>query len=71
MPTNSWLVASATIPRPEFASRSRPAHGKTAEKRLRDTCTQVLAGMGDTIKDRLPEFRRHFNDDEGGTSRKD
>ncbi|MGH7935461.1 MAG: hypothetical protein ACREF8_00445 [Chthoniobacterales bacterium] len=26
---------------------------KTAEKRMRDTCSQVLAGMGDVLKDRL------------------
>ncbi len=26
---------------------------KNAEKRMRDTCSQVLAGMGDVLKDRL------------------
>ena len=26
---------------------------KAAEKRLRDTCSEVLAGMGDTLKSRL------------------
>jgi hypothetical protein len=26
---------------------------KSAEKRLRETCAEVLAGMGDTLKERL------------------
>ena len=37
---------------------------KAAEKRLRDTCSDVLAGMGDTLKQRLLGLSTDFSADE-------
>jgi len=61
--TNSWLVASATT----LGQNSQvilDQLAKKAEKRMRDTCSQVLAGMGDTIKEKLLGISTHFNDAE-------
>jgi hypothetical protein len=50
--TNAWLLASAaTLGQNSQSVLDNLA--KTAEKRMRDTCSQVLAGMGDVLKDRL------------------
>ena len=50
--TNSWLLASAaTLGQNSQAVLDTLA--RTAEKRLRDTCSRVLAGMGDTLKQSL------------------
>jgi len=50
--TNAWLLASAAT----LGQNSQEVLdnlAKTAEKRMRDTCSQVLAGMGDVLKDKL------------------
>jgi hypothetical protein len=50
--SNSWLLASAAT-LGQNSQAMLDALGKAAEKRIRDTCAEVLAGMGDTIKERL------------------
>ena len=50
--SNSWLLASATT-LGQHSQTVLDTIAKAAEKRLRDTCSQVLAGMGDTLKARL------------------
>jgi len=53
--TNAWLLASAaTLGQNSQAVLDSLA--KTAEKRMRGTCSQVLAGMGDILKDRLTDI---------------
>jgi hypothetical protein len=50
--SNSWLLASAT----NLGQNSQAIMdtlAKAAEKRLKETCAEVLAGMGDTLKERL------------------
>ena len=50
--SNTWLLASATT----LGQRSQAVLdtlAKSAEKRMRETVADVLAGMGDTLKDRL------------------
>ena len=50
--SNSWLLASATT-LGQHSQTVLDTIAKAAEKRLRDTCSEVLAGMGDTLKSRL------------------
>jgi hypothetical protein len=50
--SNSWLLASATT-LGQHSQTVLETIAKAAEKRLRETCSEVLAGMGDTLKDRL------------------
>jgi hypothetical protein len=58
--TNGWLLASAaTLGQNSQAVLDSLA--KTAEKRMRETCSQVLAGMGDTLKERLLGISTTFN----------
>jgi hypothetical protein len=58
--TNAWLLASAaTLGQNSQAVLDSLA--KTAEKRMRDTCSQVLAGMGDVLKDRLMGISTAFS----------
>jgi hypothetical protein len=60
--SNAWLLASATT----LGQNSQvvlDTLAKSAEKRLRDTCAQVLAGMGDTLKDRLLGISMNFSAD--------
>jgi len=50
--SNTWLLASATT----LGQRSQAVLdtlARSAEKRMRQTVADVLAGMGDTLKDRL------------------
>ena len=50
--SNTWLLASATT----LGQRSQAVLdtlAKSAEKRMRESVADVLAGMGDTLKDRL------------------
>ncbi len=50
--TNAWLLASAaTLGQNSQAVLDNLA--KTAEKRMRDTCSQVLSGMGDLLRNRM------------------
>jgi hypothetical protein len=50
--SNSWLLASATT-LGQHSQAVLETIAKAAEKRLRETCMEVLAGMGDTLKERL------------------
>lgn len=50
--SNAWLLASATT-LGQHSQTVLDTIAKAAEKRLRDTCSEVLAGMGDTLKARL------------------
>ena len=61
--SNSWLLASAaTLGQNSQAMLDTLA--KAAEKRIRETCAEVLAGMGDTIKDRLIGISTGFGPDD-------
>jgi hypothetical protein len=70
--SNSWLLASAaTLGQNSQAMLDTLA--KAAEKRIRETCADVLAGMGDTLKDRLLGISTKFapedeDDDLSGTA---
>ncbi|MFY9732071.1 MAG: hypothetical protein WB723_15380 [Candidatus Acidiferrales bacterium] len=63
--SNSWLLASATT-LGQHSQTVLDTIAKAAEKRLRDTCSEVLSGMGDTLKNRLLGLSADFrpNDDE-------
>ncbi|HXN72696.1 MAG TPA: hypothetical protein VN861_09120 [Candidatus Acidoferrales bacterium] len=61
--SNSWLLASATT-LGQHSQSVLDTIAKAAEKRLRDTCSQVLAGMGDTLKERLLGISTDMNADE-------
>jgi hypothetical protein len=61
--SNSWLLASATT-LGQNSQAILDTLAKSAEKRLRETCSDVLAGIGDTIKDRLMGISTGFSKDE-------
>jgi len=61
--SNSWLLASATT-LGQHSQAVLDTIAKAAEKRLRDTCKDVLAGMGDTLKERLIGLSGDFASDE-------
>jgi hypothetical protein len=50
--SNSWLLASATT-LGQHSQTVLDTLAKAAEKRMRESIAGVLAGMGDTLKDRL------------------
>ncbi len=50
--SNSWLLASATT-LGQHSQAVLDTLAKAAEKRMRESVAGVLAGMGDTLKDRL------------------
>jgi hypothetical protein len=50
--SNSWLLASATT-LGQHSQAVLDTIAKAAEKRLRETCSEVLGSMGDTLKARL------------------
>jgi PilZ domain len=50
--SNSWLLASATT-LGQHSQTVLDTIAKAAEKRLRETCSDVLGSMGDTLKARL------------------
>jgi len=64
--SNSWLLASAaTLGQNSQAMLDTLA--KAAEKRIRETCADVLAGMGDQLKERLLGISTRFTpEDESG-----
>ncbi|MGH9718132.1 MAG: hypothetical protein ACRD4R_15590 [Candidatus Acidiferrales bacterium] len=67
--SNSWLLASATT-LGQHSQAVLDTLAKSAEKRIRDTCADVLAGMGDTIKERLMGISGQFQEnDEDDTPR--
>jgi hypothetical protein len=61
--SNSWLLASATT-LGQNSQAILDTLAKSAEKRLRETCSDVLAGIGDTIKDRLLGISTGFSKEE-------
>ncbi len=61
--SNSWLLASATT-LGQHSQAVLDTLAKSAEKRIRDTCAEVLAGMGDTIKERLMGISGTFQEDD-------
>jgi hypothetical protein len=61
--SNSWLLASATT-LGQHSQAVLDTIAKAAEKRLRETCKDVLAGMGDTLKERLVGLSSDFESDE-------
>jgi hypothetical protein len=60
--SNSWLLASATT-LGQHSQAVLDTLAKSAEKRIRETCAEVLAGMGDTIKQRLAGISGQFDTD--------
>jgi hypothetical protein len=69
--SNSWLLASATT-LGQHSQTVLETIAKAAEKRLRETCSDVLAGMGDTLKERLMGMSTDFGaeDDEDDPPKK-
>jgi hypothetical protein len=69
--SNSWLLASATT-LGQHSQTVLETIAKAAEKRLRETCSDVLAGMGDTLKQRLLGMSTEFGaeEDENGPPKK-
>jgi hypothetical protein len=61
--SNSWLLASATT-LGQHSQAVLDTLARSAEKRIRDTCAEVLAGMGDTIKERLIGISGKFREDD-------
>ena len=61
--SNSWLLASATT-LGQHSQGVLDTLAKSAEKRIRETCAEVLAGMGDTLKERLIGISTRFNEEE-------
>jgi len=75
--SNSWLLASATT-LGQHSQAVIETLAQLAEKRLRDACSDVLAGMGDTIRQRLigisagigtPEKNAEKPEDKGSESK--
>jgi hypothetical protein len=61
--SNSWLLASATT-LGQHSQAVLDTLAKSAEKRIRETCAEVLAGMGDTLKERLLGISGQFDTNE-------
>jgi len=61
--SNSWLLASATT-LGQHSQAVLDTLAKSAEKRMRDTIAEVLAGMGDTLKNRLLGISTNFSSEE-------
>jgi len=61
--SNSWLLASATT-LGQHSQAVLDTIAKAAEKRLRETCSDVLGSMGDTLKARLLGLSSDFSAEE-------
>lgn len=61
--SNSWLLASATT-LGQSSQAVMDTLSRSAEKRLREVCAEVLAGMGDTLKERLLGISTGFSDED-------
>ncbi|MFZ0882779.1 MAG: hypothetical protein WAN14_05235 [Candidatus Acidiferrales bacterium] len=61
--SNSWLLASATT-LGQHSQAVLDTIAKAAEKRLRETCSEVLGTMGDTLKSRLLGLSTDFGPQE-------
>ncbi|GAC1619018.1 MAG: hypothetical protein PVS2B2_04210 [Candidatus Acidiferrum sp.] len=59
--SNSWMLAAAATL--DHQSRSViDTLAKTAEERLRETCSQVFAGIGDSLRERLQQIATSFTE---------
>jgi hypothetical protein len=58
--SNSWLLASATT-LGQHSQTVLDTIARAAEKRLRETCSEVLGTMGDTLKARLLGLSTDFS----------
>jgi hypothetical protein len=69
--SNSWLLASATT-LGQHSQSVLDTLAKAAEKRMRESIANVLAGMGDTLKDKLAGLSTDFSaeDDDDAPSGK-
>jgi hypothetical protein len=67
--TNGWLLASAAT-LGQNSQAVLDALSKAAERQLRDSCSRVLAGMGETLKDRLLGISTAFRTEEREESEK-
>jgi vacuolar-type H+-ATPase subunit H len=67
--SNSWLLASATT-LGQHSQTVLDTLAKAAEKRMRESISGVLAGMGDTLKDRLLGISGDFSVDDDDASKK-
>ncbi|MGB8655953.1 MAG: hypothetical protein WCD23_15660, partial [Candidatus Acidiferrales bacterium] len=61
--SNSWLLASATT-LGQHSQAVLDTLAKAAEKRMRETVAGVMAGMGDTLKQRLMGLSTDFGTEE-------
>jgi hypothetical protein len=61
--TNSWLLGAATT-LGQHSQAVLDTLAKAAERRLRETCRDVLAGMGETLKSRMMGLSTDFTEDE-------
>ncbi len=61
--SNSWLLASAAT-LGQHSQVVLDTLAKAAEKRLRETCGEVLARMGDSIKESLSGISSDFTEDQ-------
>ncbi|HXW54446.1 MAG TPA: hypothetical protein VEJ67_01770 [Candidatus Cybelea sp.] len=61
--TNSWLLGAATT-LGQHSQAVLDTLAKAAERRLRETCRDVLAGMGETLKSRMMGLSTDFTKDE-------
>ena len=63
--SNSWMLATVTtLDRQSRDVLSGVAHA--AEEKLRETCANVFANVGDTLRDRLKEIAAGFKPPESG-----
>jgi hypothetical protein len=61
--TNSWLLGAATT-LGQHSQTVIDTLSRAAEKRLRETCRDVLAGMGETLKNRMVGISTDVSKDE-------
>ena len=62
--SNQWLLTSATS-LGQHSQSVLDTVAKAAEKRIRDTCAEVLGGVGDTLKNRLLGLSDTYKKDDG------
>jgi transketolase len=61
--TNSWLLGAATT-LGQHSQAVLDTLAKAAERRLRETCRDVLAGMGETLKSRMMGLSTDLTEEE-------
>ena len=67
--SNSWLLASATT-LGQHSQVVLETLAKAAEKRLKETCVEVLSGMGDTLKEKLINISGDFGPEDAQKKKK-